>query len=372
MKRRKCFLLVAVLMICMIISGCSGSSSLQSPLPENNSSREEYAGISDDEAAEAAEAGAGSTEQSTQDITPENESAKADVQTKKKNQKLVYTCHIHVETLEYTKSLAALKKTIDKYEGIIENEQEETYNNSWDGGKAKIGRRENTLTVRIPTDHYQEFVESAGDYGTITSKSSNVENITKSYNDVKVRIKALEIQEERLMDMMKKADSISDMITVEDRLTEVQTELNSYKTQLASMDTDVAYSTVYFELSEVEKYSNPEEKPSFGQEALEAFVDSFARFVRFIQGLLIALIYLLPYAVAGLLILALVFLLSRYLPKPKKKKKQKKNKNKAAPGTNYPTTEDTGNEAPDPHEKGERFRYIREEEDGPDPGDPEN
>ena len=376
MKRRKCFLLIAVLMICMIMSGCAGSSSFQSPLPEDHASKEDYAGISNDETEEASEAGAGSAEQSgeskTQDITPEDESAKADVQAKKKNQKLVYTCRIHVETLEYSQSLAALKKAIDQYEGIIENEQEETYNNSWDKGKAKIGRRENTLTVRIPTEHYKEFVESAGDYGTITSKSSNVENITKSYNDVQVRIKALEVQEERLMGMLKKADSINDMITVEQRLTEVQTELNSYKTQLASMDTDVAYSTVYFELSEVEEYSNPEEKPSFGQEALEAFFDSFARFVTFIQRLLIALIYLLPYAVAALLILAIVFLLGKYLPKPKKRKKQKKNNNKMVPETDHPTTEDTVNEVQKPQEKGERFRYTREEEDGPDPGNPED
>ena len=74
MKRKKCFLLIAVLMICMIMSGCAGSSSFQSPLPEDHASKEDYAGISNDETEEASEAGAGSTEQSTQDITPENES----------------------------------------------------------------------------------------------------------------------------------------------------------------------------------------------------------------------------------------------------------------------------------------------------------
>lgn len=55
--------------------------------------------------------------------------------------------------------------------------------------------------------------------------------------------------------MLKSADKIEDMITVEARLTEVQTELNKQKTLLSSMDMDVDYSTINLNIEEVLEYS---------------------------------------------------------------------------------------------------------------------
>ncbi len=110
-----------------------------------------------------------------------------------------------------------------------------------------------------PTEKFEEFMSGGGEIGNVISRSSSAENISRVYNDVSVQIEALEKQQKRLLEMMDQANTIEDMIAVEDRLSQVQYELNSLKTHRQSMDTDVAYSTINVSLNEVRIYSETDE-----------------------------------------------------------------------------------------------------------------
>ena len=90
--------------------------------------------------------------------------------------------------------------------------------------------------------------------GKVTNRSTNVENISRQYADNEAVITALRKQEERLLEMMDKAETIEDMIAIEARLTDVQTELNRKLSYKSSMDTDVEYSTVHLYINEVAEY----------------------------------------------------------------------------------------------------------------------
>ena len=69
-----------------------------------------------------------------------------------------------------------------------------------------------------------------------------------------------------LLKMMEKAESIQDMIAVEERLTEVQSELAWYEESLTGMDNQVDYATVTVSLREVKEYSESPEA-GFGEKA---------------------------------------------------------------------------------------------------------
>ena len=71
------------------------------------------------------------------------------------------------------------------------------------------------------------------------------------YNDQSILIESLEKQETRLLEMMDKAETIEDMITIESRLSEVQTQLNQARNTLAGYDTDIDYSTINVQIEEV-------------------------------------------------------------------------------------------------------------------------
>ena len=164
--------------------------------------------------------------------------------------KVVYRCELTIETEAYLQSMKDLNRSIESKGGYIESEYEHDFDSYIDDNGKEQPLKRNELIIRIPKDQYRAFVAEAEKLGTIKKKQQSANNISRSYADNEVQIKALKIQEKRLLAMMDQAETIQDMITVEDRLTEVQKELESYQSYKADMDDLVDYSTVTMELKE--------------------------------------------------------------------------------------------------------------------------
>ena len=235
------------------------------------------------------------------------------------SEKLIYKGELYIETLEYKEALKEIKALIKKYEGIVEYESEYTSGSSWYNDNAVVNLH-STMRLRIPTKHFEAFMSSMEGAGQITNKDTEVINITKQYNDNSARIEALETQQKRLLEMMDKAETIEDMIAVESRLTEVQTDLNLYKSQKSTMDTDIEYSTITVHLDEVRKYSDTTK--TFGTRFVEAIEDSWINFVETLGDMLIGLVHLLPYIIVIVLLVLIIKKSKISLPKLFKKKEK--------------------------------------------------
>ena len=127
-----------------------------------------------------------------------------------------------------------------------------------------------------------------------------------------------------MQEMMDQATSVEDMITIESRLSEVETQLNQYKSDLANLDTDVAMSTIYISLDEVLEYSSGStvrKESTFLDRLVNTFADSWKFFVNLLEKLLFFIIYLIPLAIVGLIIW---FIYRQYRKKHPKKPKPEK------------------------------------------------
>ncbi len=221
------------------------------------------------------------------------------VQEVKNNEKLVYTCSINMETLEFTKCVSTLKELIKKYEGFIESETQSDDSYGWymNSYVKTSGTLQEYIVVRIPTENYNAFLDDLDGTGKITNKSQNVENITKTYYNTETTIKSLETQEGRLLEMMEQASTIEEMLYIEDRLSEVQNELAMYKNNLSEMDTDVAYSTVTLRINEVLEYSKeaePVKTSTFTDRLKNTLKDTWTGFLNFLEEFLFFLIEITP------------------------------------------------------------------------------
>ena len=258
-------------------------------------------------------------------------------QTVLSSDKLVYTCYMEIETTEYQKTVQAIREKISKYGAIVESESENDNDRNWyyDSHRKTSGTMFMSIRIRVPVKDYNAFVADAGDFGKVISKSQNVDNISRQYHSTEARIEALEKEEKRLNEMMDQADTIEEMIYIEQRLTDVEAELNAKKTNLAAMDVDVAYSTINIDVREVLVYTE-EETPTitFGQRVVRAFKESWKGFTGFMEGLLIVLIHLLPFMVCLLLLALIIILLNRLADKRNPERKalrlQRKAEKKAA------------------------------------------
>ncbi len=267
----------------------------------NNIAYEEEAYDMDESYVESPAAG-------TPEVKAEDESGASGNNAVIDQSKIVYTANIRVESLEYDESKTRIRAAISEAGGFIESESESDNSYGWYNENASSGTRTLYMRIRVPSASFESFLSGMDGVGKVMSRSTNAENISKRYASTKTYIESLEIEQKRLLEMMDQAVEIADMIMIEERLTEVESSLNDYRTQLASMDTDVSYSTVDLQLTEVRRYSStPVERKSFVTRLLETIDDAWSSFLGFMEGLLYVIIYLIPYAV----IIAVIALIVR-------------------------------------------------------------
>lgn len=175
-------------------------------------------------------------------ITPQ-EAANADIASRK----LIKTVSLSMETKEFDKMKADLERSIQSFGGYIEN-------SSFDAPQGAYGSyyRYYSLTVRVPSESLDAFVASAGELGTLTNKSENVEDVTLDYVDKKAYKESLQVEYDRVMELLEKAEDLDQILALESKLSQLRYEINSYESQLRTYDNLIDYSTVHIYISEVE------------------------------------------------------------------------------------------------------------------------
>lgn len=240
------------------------------------------------------------------------------------DEKLVYTGSLQIQTLAYEDAAASIRAKIRAAGGFVESESEYDNDYGWymrDSSDSGGSNRTLNITARIPSDQFESFIDSLEGDGKVISRSVSAENISQIYADTQATKEALEKEEERLLDMMDRAETMEDMISVESRLSEVEQQLNQYKKSLSSMDRDVEYSTVYIDLDEVQRYSDTKEEVSFTQKVRYAAEDAVSDFVEFSKGLVVFVVRYFPFLI---ILLVVILLLVRRGRRSRRKKRAKK------------------------------------------------
>ncbi len=226
-------------------------------------------------------------------------------------EKIIYSGDATIETTEFDQSIAALEELIAKNGGFIESSSVNG-SNYYDSARGKVSRRSASYTLRVPSEKFALLMGSLSTIGNVPYTYTYTENVTAQYYDVQARLTALQKQEERLLEMMDLAETVEDIITIEDKLTDVRYRIDSLQSSLNNWDRRVSYSTLNLTLKEVQVYT-PETvvKITYGQRLVRAFTNSLKNAGEFFQDLLVFLVSALP----TLAILAVLFFVGRPLLK---------------------------------------------------------
>lgn len=161
------------------------------------------------------------------------------------------------------------------------------------------------MTIRIPAENLDTFLSSVADQSNVTSKNENVSDVTLQYVDLESHKKTLKAEQDRLLEMIEKAETVEDMITIESRLSEVRYQLESQEAQLRTFDNQINYSTVNLNVSEVTKYTPPAER-TFWEKISEGFADSLEGVITGLVNFVIWFIVSIPYLVIWAIIIGIV------------------------------------------------------------------
>lgn len=169
-------------------------------------------------------------------------------------QKLIRTVNIDAETEDLDALLGSLTAQIAALNGYIE--RQDLYNGS---SYSSYRSRSANLTVRIPADKLDSFIGQVKETSNVVSYNESQDDVTLTYVSTESRIKALETEQERLLELLGKAENMSDLLEIEARLTDVRYELERVTSQLLVLANQVDYATVYLYISQVKVYTEVEE-----------------------------------------------------------------------------------------------------------------
>ncbi|MBQ9844147.1 MAG: DUF4349 domain-containing protein [Oscillospiraceae bacterium] len=215
------------------------------------------------------------------------------------NQKLIRTMTLETETEDLDTLLASLDQKIKTLGGYVENKNIRN-------GSASASRRYRyaNLTIRVPVDQLDAFVEHVSGASNVVHYSENAKDITLSYVATQSRITALETEQTRLLELLAQAENMSDLLQIEQRLTDVRTELEQVTSQLRLYDNLVDYGTIELSVTEVQEYT-PVEKETMWQRMGSGLKSSWQALGEFSENLLVFLVTALPWLIPISIIVAL-------------------------------------------------------------------
>jgi hypothetical protein len=195
--------------------------------------------------------------------------------------KIIYTAHMEMQTLDYDTADTAISELVKSCGGYFERRSV---------SNRASGYRFGEYTVRVPVAEFEHFCEQIGSLCHVTYAQSFAENISEAYYDTAARLETAEIKLDRLQELLKKADNMADIITIESAISETEYTIESLTGTLRRYDALVDYSTVTVSLSEVYKLSGTETAPeTFGDRMGNAFVSGLRSSVDFVEDLAVGL-----------------------------------------------------------------------------------
>ena len=219
-------------------------------------------------------------------------------------EKLIYSASATVETTEFDRTIEKLSALVEQYGGFVESSSING-SNYYTQSRGYSSERYASYVIRVPSGKFSALMGSLSTLGNVPYSHTYTENITAQYYDTDARLTAYQTQEARLLEMMEAAETVEDLIAIEEKLTELRYQIESLQSTLKNWDRQVAYSTLDLEIQEVIEYT-PESRMSYGQELALALTNGLRRTGEFFKDLLLAIVGALPVLVILAVVLAIL------------------------------------------------------------------
>lgn len=291
------------LLLLLLLAGCAAGSGM-----DGETAAQGIGSAAAPGEAPQADAAEQSTADSNVSLAPQ-----ADAEEMLSGRKVIQNADFSLETLEYEETVDAIQALVSASGGYVERSSTEG-SGVLDGGS---GWRCASFTVRVPAAGLTEFSEALGECGSVTNSSFYTNEVTDYYYDTEAHLKSLQLQEERLLEILSKATQLEEVITLETSLADVRYQIESLQGTLRRLDSQVELSTVNIFVQEVSEYSPGQSRPrSLGQRIAAEFSESMQSLRRAGENFLVFFLgNIVSIAVWAAVLVCVVVLVRRRLKK---------------------------------------------------------
>lgn len=156
------------------------------------------------------------------------------------------------------------------------------------------------LNIRIPSEHFTRFISDieTGD-GEILIKEINARDVTDQFIDLETRLENKRNYLKRYNDLLLKANSIKEILEIEEKIRALEEEIESATGQLKYLSDQVDYSTLDLTISTQKNFKySPENRDKFTERLKQSLSKGWFGLVDFF----LFLIHIWPIWIIGVLI----------------------------------------------------------------------
>lgn len=159
-----------------------------------------------------------------------------------------------------------------------------------------------TLSFAVSAATYPQVENYLASYanqngGRLISLDETVQDVTNDYVDSQSRLANLKVEQQRLQTLMSQAQSLNDILTIQDKLTSVEGQIEQTEEHLKNLSNETTYYTVTIQLQPLVIATPPPQPAPQGWSIGQVFHDAFAASLAFAQGLLTLMVWLLAFAI---------------------------------------------------------------------------
>jgi len=215
------------------------------------------------------------------------------------DKKLIKNGDVEFESENLTETRENILKAIEKSKGYSSSDNE--YKNSYEIS--------NTINIRVPSENFDKLLtEITFGVDRFDRKEINVKDVTAEFLDIEARLKTKKELENRYLEILKKANKVSEILEVEKQIGELRSEIESIEGRLKYLNNQVSFSTL-----NVRIYQTISKQTEFGKKFKNGFKNGWDNLILFF----VFLVNIWPF----ILIIFGVLILIRVWRKRKRKQK---------------------------------------------------
>ena len=290
-------ILMVIAFLMVILTGCGSSSSSYDSINGN------YFGSINKGDSTIIEGALSENNSTTQGSSSSNKTVST-------NRKIIEEYDFRVETKEFDVLLEKINKEVKNLGGYIEKSSIDNDDHY----------RSADYTIRITQNNSLDFNNFISESSNVVHSETNTKDVTLTYVDIESRIKSYKTEQAKLEELMENATNLDDILSIQDRLTEVIYEIEAYESQLRTYDNLIDYTTINLYVVEVEKETVTEEL-SIWEEIGNNLQEGFSNVGDFMVNLFIFAISSIPYLLLFGLPVLITFFLVLMIKRIKNRKK---------------------------------------------------
>jgi hypothetical protein len=181
--------------------------------------------------------------------------------------KLIKNGEIEFESENIIDTRKDIFKAIEKFKGYSSSDNE--YKNSYEIS--------NTLIIRVPSENFDNLLnEITIGVTRFDRKEITIKDVTAEFLDIEARLKTKKELENRYLEILKKANTVTEILEVEKQIGDLRSDIESIEGRLKFLNNQVSFSTL-----NVRIYETISEQTEFGKKFKNGFKNGWENLILF-------------------------------------------------------------------------------------------